>query len=208
MKEYFDTNHDDVVSLIEVVQFFFHFITKVVLYVILILLVLIFFLFFFYFVDLLYNISSGEDKPPLFDAYIIVSPSMVPTINVEDGIIIQRIKPEHIKQGDIISFLATESYYRGKVITHRVIGIEKSSDGKLLFRTKGDHNNVADSFLVNEENVYGKVIFRIPMLGYIRQFLSTYFGWILCIVISFLYLILSEVVRVRRMISSKEKQKA
>lgn len=208
MKEYFDTNHDDVVSLIEVVQFFFHFITKVVLYVILILLVLIFFLFFFYFVDLLYHISSGEDKPPLFDAYIIVSPSMVPTINVEDGIIIQRIEPEHIKQGDIISFLATESYYNGKVITHRVIGIEKSSDGKLLFRTKGDHNNVADSFLVNEENVYGKVIFRIPMLGYIRQFLSTYFGWILCIVISFLYLILSEVVRVRRMISSKEKQKA
>ena len=136
MKEYFDTNHDDVISFIEVVQFFFHFITKVILYVILILLVLIFFLFFFYFVDLLYNISSGEDKPPLFDAYIIVSPSMVPTINVEDGIIIQRIEPEHIKQGDIISFLATESYYNGKVITHRVIGIEKSSDGKLLFRTK------------------------------------------------------------------------
>ena len=77
-----------------------------------------------------------------------------------------------------------------------------------MFRTKGDHNNVADSFLVNEDDIYGKVIFRIPMLGYIRQFLSTYFGWILCIVIPFLYLILSEVVRVRRMISSKEKQKA
>ena len=108
MKEYFDTNHDDVVSFIEVVQFFFHFITKVVLYVILVLLVLIFFFFLFYFVDLLYNISSGEDKPPLFDAYIIVSPSMVPTINVEDAIIIQRINPAHIKQGDIISFLARE----------------------------------------------------------------------------------------------------
>ena len=102
MKEYFDTNHDDVVSLLEIVQFFFHFITKVVLYVILILLVLIFLLFFFYFIDLLYNISSGENKPPLFDAYIIVSPSMVPTINVEDAIIIQRIEPENIKQGDIV----------------------------------------------------------------------------------------------------------
>ncbi len=207
MKEYFDTNHDDVVSFIEVVQFFFHFITKVVLYVILILFVLIFFLFFFYFVDLLYNISSGEDKPPLFDTYVIVSPSMVPTINVEDAIIIQRIDPAHIKQGDIISFLATDSYYSGKVITHRVIGIEKSSEGKLLFRTKGDHNNVADSFLVNEGDIYGKVIFRIPMLGYIRQFLSTYFGWILCIVIPFLYLILSEVVRVRKMVSSNKKRK-
>ena len=208
MKEYFDTNHDDVVSLLEIVQFFFHFITKVVLYVILILLVLIFLLFFFYFIDLLYNISLVKNNPLLFDAYIIVSPSMVPTINVEDAIIIQRIEPENIKQGDIISFLATESYYKGKVITHRVIGIEKSSDGSLLFRTKGDHNNVADSSLVNEKDIYGKVIFRIPMLGYIRQFLSTYFGWILCIVIPFLYLILSEVVRVRRMISNKEKREA
>ena len=207
MKEYFDANHDDVVSFFEIVQFFFHFITKVVLYVILILLVLIFCLFFFYFVDLLYNISSGENKPPLFDAYIIVSPSMVPTINVEDAIIIKRIKPEKIKQGDIIRFMATDSYYSGKVITHRVVGVEKSMNGSLLFRTKGDHNNVADPSLVNEEDIYGKVIFRIPKLGYIRKFLSTYFGWILCIVIPFLYLILSEVIHVRKMISHSKDQK-
>ena len=186
----------------------FHFIATVLMYSICLIMIIVFLVFVINFIDKQYNLQSGKNKKDLFSAYTIVSPSMVPTINVEDGIIIQRIEPEHIKQGDIISFLATESYYRGKVITHRVIGIEKSSDGKLLFRTKGDHNNVADSFLVNEENVYGKVIFRIPMLGYIRQFLSTYFGWILCIVISFLYLILSEVVRVRRMISSKEKQKA
>ena len=185
-----------------------HFIATVLMYSICLIMIIVFLVFVVNFIDKQYNLRSGNNKKDLFSAYTIVSPSMVPTINVEDGIIIQRIEPEHIKQGDIISFLATESYYRGKVITHRVIGIEKSSDGKLLFRTKGDHNNVADSFLVNEENVYGKVIFRIPMLGYIRQFLSTYFGWILCIVIPFLYLILSEVVRVRRMISSKEKQKA
>ena len=37
MKEYFDANHDDVVSGLEILQFFLHFITKVVLYVIFIL---------------------------------------------------------------------------------------------------------------------------------------------------------------------------
>ena len=58
--------------------------------------------------------------------------------------------------------------------------------------------------MVSEDNIYGKVLFRIPMLGYIRRFLFTYFGWILCIVLPFLYLILSEVVRVRKMIK-KEK---
>ena len=207
MKQYFDTNHDDVVSVMEVIQFFFHFFTKVVLYVIFLLLVIIFFLFIFYFVDLLYNIHSGEDKPPLFDAYIIVSPSMIPTINVEDAIIIARSDPEDLKQGDIISYLATDSYYSGKVITHRIVGIEKSEDGDLLFRTKGDNNNVSDAVLVNEDNVYGKVLFRIPMLGYVRQFLSTYFGWILCIALPILYLVMTEVVRVRKMIFNAKKKK-
>ncbi|HIR48511.1 MAG TPA: signal peptidase I [Candidatus Faecimonas gallistercoris] len=204
MKQYFDTNHDDVVSAMEVVQFFLHFFAKVVLYVIFILLVIIFLLFIFYFIDLLYNLHSGEDKPPLFDAYVIVSPSMVPTINVEDAIIIRRTNPKELKQGDIISYLATDSYYKGKIITHRIISIEEAEDGTLLYRTKGDNNNVADGTLVSEDNIYGKVLFRIPMLGYIRRFLFTYFGWILCIVLPFLYLILSEVVRVRKMIK-KEK---
>ncbi len=204
MKQYLDINHDDVVSIKEIIQFFFHFVTKVILYVIFLLLALIFIIFLFYFGDLLYNIRSGEDKPPLFDAYIIVSPSMVPTINVQDGIIIVRSSPDDLKQGDIISYLATDSYYAGKIITHRIIGIEESEDGVLFYRTKGDNNNVADAVLVNESNVYGKVLFKIPMLGYIRQFLSTYFGWILCIALPFLYLILTEITRVRKLIKNKK----
>ena len=206
MKQYFDTNHDDVVSVKEIVQFFLHFITKVFLYVVFLLLIIIFLLFIFYFVDLLYNVRSGEDKPPLFDAYVIVSPSMVPTIKVQDAIIIGRVDPSDLEQGDIISYLATDSYYSGKVITHRIIGIEEASDGTLLFRTKGDNNNVADGTLVDEDNVYGKVLFRIPMLGYIRQFLSTYFGWILCIALPFLYLIMTEVIRVRKLLNQKKLQ--
>ena len=59
--------------------------------------------------------------------------------------------------------------------------------------------------MVNEDNVYGKVLFRIPFLGYVRQFLSTYFGWILCIALPILYLIMTEVVRVRKMLSNRKK---
>ena len=59
MKQYFDTNHDDVVSIKEIIQFFFHFITKVILYVIFLLLALVFLFFIFYFIDLFYNLRSG-----------------------------------------------------------------------------------------------------------------------------------------------------
>ena len=207
MKHYFDTNHDDVVSVKEILQFFLHFITKVILYVIFLLLTIIFLLFIFYFVDLLYNLKSGEDKPPLFDAYVIVSPSMVPTINVQDAIIIQRTDSDDLKQGDIISYMGRDPYYSGKVITHRIIGIEEAEDGRLLYRTKGDNNNVADATLVDEDDVYGKVLFRIPYLGYIRQFLSTYFGWILCIGLPLAYLIVSEAIRIRQQIQKQKKKR-
>ena len=206
MKQYFDTNHDDVVSVKEVIFFFFHLITKIFLYVLFLLLVIFFLLFILFFVDMIYNIQSGEDKPPLFDAYIIVSPSMVPTINVEDAIVIRRMDSKDLKQGDIISFLSTDSYYNGKVITHRIIGIEQASDGSLLYRTKGDNNNVADGTLVSEDLVYGKVMFRIPFLGYVRQFLSTYFGWILCIALPLLYLIMMEVIKVRKLLNQRKKK--
>lgn len=206
MKQYFDTNRDNVVSMKEVVEFFAHFFAKVFLYVIFLLLAFIFLLFIFYFIDLIYNVRSGKNNPPLFDAYVIVSPSMVPTINVQDAIIIVRTSPDDLEQGDIISYLAMDDYYAGKVITHRIIGIMEASDGSLLYRTKGDNNNVADDVLVNEKEVYGKVLFKIPMLGYIQRFLSTYFGWILCIALPFLYLIMTEVIKVRKMIYQKMKK--
>lgn len=204
MKQYLDTNHDDIVSLMEIIQFFFHFITKVFLYVIFLLLIIIFSLYILYFVDLLYNINSGEGKPPLFDVYVIVSPSMVSTINVQDGIVIHREDTASLNPGDIISFLSVDPYYRGEIITHRIIGIEKNQDGEVFYRTKGDNNNVADPFLVSEHNVYGKVIFKIPKLGVIRNFLMTYVGWIFCIAIPFLYLIIKEIIRVRKLLNRKQ----
>ena len=84
----------------------------------------------------------------------------------------------------------------------------EANDGTLLYRTKGDNNNVADAILVREENVYGKVLFRIPKLGYVRWFLSTYFGWILCIALPVLYLIMTEVIRVRKLIKIRKLKKS
>ena len=198
---------DESEPLRDIVLFFAHFIAKVFLYVIFLLLIIICFLFLFYFVDLLSNIKSGESKPPLFDAYVIVSPSMVPTIKVQDGIIIQRIEAEELNKGDIISFLSSDMRYQGMVITHRIVGIEKSQSGDYLFRTKGDNNSVEDSALVKSSDIYGRVIFKIPFLGYIRQFLSNYMGWFLCIVVPLLYIIITEIIKVRKQLAIKDQKK-
>lgn len=196
--------HEETVSVKDILAFFVHFITKVFLYVIFILLIIIFLLFTFYFVDLVSNIKSGENKPPLFDAYVIVSPSMVPTIKVQDGIVIQRMEVDKLEKGDIISFLSSDPRYQGVIITHRIIGIEKSQSGDYLFRTKGDNNHIEDSSLVKEEDIYGKVVFNIPFLGYIRQFLFQYLGWFFLIVLPLLYFIMINVVNVRKRLKQVE----
>lgn len=200
-------HENEPVTLRDIILFFAHFITKVFLYVIFLLLLIICFLFLFYFADLLSNIKSGENKPPLFDAYVIVSPSMVPTIKVQDGIIVQRIEAADLKKGDIISFLSSDMRYQGMVITHRIVGIEKSQSGDYLFRTKGDNNSVEDGALVKAPDIYGRVIFKIPFLGYIRQFLTNYGGWFLCIVVPLLYIIVAEIVKVRKQLYANKQKK-
>lgn len=168
------------ISLLEKIKFIGHFITKIILYVVFILLLIIFLLFGAYFLDSIYNIKNQDTSYPLFNAYIIVSPSMVPTIKVQDGIIIKR--ESHLENGDIITFSSRDPRYTGLIITHRIVGIEKTENGKTLYRTKGDNNNVSDNSLVHKEDIYGKVLFRIPKIGYLKNYLSTPSTWIFIVV--------------------------
>ena len=171
-----EVNQDDM-SFCGKVKYISNFIAQVFLYA-----VFVFFAVFglglaIYFGDLLYNISHGNTKNPLFDAYVIVSPSMVPTIKIDDAIVVKREEGEKLDVGDIITFSSIDPAYPGLTVTHRIVGKEKSTTGKYLFRTKGDNNNVMDPSIVEEDNIYGKVILKIPKLGVIRKFLMTSYGF-------------------------------
>ena len=73
-----------------------HFITTVIMYVILLIMILVAILFALYFLDQKKNLDSGKNLPPLFNAYVIISPSMVPTINVEDAVVTKRVKESEL----------------------------------------------------------------------------------------------------------------
>ena len=77
-----------------------------------------------------------------------------------DSVILKYMDPEAIKKGDIIVF-----NHKGKVITHRVINIQKRNN-KLFFTTKGDANTSIDSFITNEKDVLGRVDYIIKYIGY------------------------------------------
>lgn len=151
------------------------------------------------------NMSDLEKKSsPLFNTYVIISESMVPTIKVNDAIVTKRVDDYSLKIGDIITFNSNDSYYKGLTITHRIIGIQQLSDGSSVYRTKGDNNVLPDSSLVDLDCVYGRVIFKIPKIGYIKKFVSSTSGFIVSIVVPIVLVILYEVLRIKKLIKMQD----
>lgn len=127
--------------------------------------------------------SKGEKYKPYFSLYTIISPSMEPKIKVYDVILDTRVdSPNEIRVGDIITFVSTSSLSNGMIITHRVIDIV-NENGKISYVTKGDNNDSPDGATAHYENVVGKTILKIPMLGRVQFLLANKGVWIIVVMI-------------------------
>ena len=156
--------------------------------------------------DSLYNESKGISKNPLFNAYVVITESMVPTINVNDAIVVKRVKNNSLDIGDIITFSSNDMYFKGLTVTHRVVGKQLGLDGNYFYRTKGDNNALEDTSLVDSSSIYGKVVIRLPKVGYVQSFVSSPFGFIISIIIPVLLVIIYEFWRVTRVIKHEYKK--
>ena len=105
----------------------------------------------------------------------VASGSMRPALETGDLVIIQGVPATSIHQGDIIAFESPPEYGRENATriwpftlytVHRVVKIQSSANGTILFTTKGDDNEIIDPRPVPDHRVQGNVIYRIPYLGY------------------------------------------
>lgn len=185
------------------------------MYSVFLIMILVFLVIIINFIDQKNDLKKGIPKPALVSAYTIVSPSMVPNINVLDVIITTRVSdPSKIKVGDVITFNSTDYRSSGVTVTHRVKKVEKTSDGKYLFTTKGDANNTEDATRQPFSSIYGKVLLRLPKLGYIQYILSTVLGWLLLIIVPTVLIIGADIIKIIKTIKDdpnlkdKNKKKA
>lgn len=174
------------------------------MYSVFLIMILVFLVIIINFIDQKNNLKKGIPKPALVSAYTIVSPSMVPNINVLDVIITTRVSdPAKIKVGDVITFNSTDYRSSGVTVTHRVKKIEKTSDGKYLFTTKGDANNTEDATRQPFSSIYGKVLIRLPKLGYIQYILSSVLGWVLLIIVPTVLIIGADIIKIIKTIKDE-----
>ena len=112
------------------IKYFFHFVSKALLYSVVCLFFIVIILFLIYFVDKVYNEKKHTGKRPLFNAYVLVSPSMVPTIRINDAVVVFRCNPKNLKVGDIITFSSTDPSYSGLTVTHRIVAKNYTNEKK------------------------------------------------------------------------------
>ena len=119
-------------------------------------------------------ILSFEENTHIFGIYMfnIVSESMKPTLEVDDVVVVQKCKPSQLQIGDIITFRQDN-----RIISHRILDITKEK-GITKFKTKGDNNEIPDSDLVEQEQIYGKVQFSIYKIGKIISYIQNARGFI------------------------------
>lgn len=98
--------------------------------------------------------------------FSVDSPSMSPQYPVDTLVVVQKIEPEKIQVGDVITYVLNEN---GILVTHRVVDINNTDK---TFITKGDANNTEDAAPVLWGNTVGKVAFGIPWLGKPMRFLT------------------------------------
>ena len=121
--------------------------------------------------------------------------------NAGDIVIIKNVKDARALQaGDIISFMSTNSVSYGETVTHMIREVKRNQDGKVLgYVTYGTNTGVDDEALVEPEYVLGAYAGKLPGVGKFFAFVKSTPGYIVCILVPFLLLILYNGINVIRL---------
>ena len=112
-------------------------------------------------------------------AYICMSDSMKATDFASgDLVIVAKVDPAKLEQGDIIAYVSQDPSSAGKTITHKIRNIKKAG-AESVFVTYGTTTGRNDESPVTYDQVAGKYLFYIPAVGNFLMFLRTVPGYLL-----------------------------
>lgn len=123
--------------------------------------------------------------------FIVRSDSMSATdFDAGDIVFVKNCDPSTLQAGDIIAYTSQNPNNFGDTVTHKIREKIVNEYGEPAFITYGTTTDTNDETPVTYPYVLGKYSGRIPKVGSFFQFLKTTPGYILCIFVPFLLLIL------------------
>ena len=135
-----------------------------------------------------------------YKAFIVLSDSMKATdFDAGDLVLVKEVDCSTLKEGDIISYTSQNTSNYGETVTHKIRKLTTDANGEPGFVTYGTTTDTDDETVVTYPYVLGKYSSHIPKVGTFFQFLKTTPGYIVCILIPFLLLILLEGIRCIRL---------
>lgn len=117
------------------------------------------------------RMSHNKNSLLGFRIYNIVTGSMVPKYVVGDVLLVKEVEAKDLNVGDDISYLGAIDTFKDKVVTHRIIEKNRTNEGKYVFVTQGIANSAPDPE-INEDQIYGKVVYKLIILSFISKLIA------------------------------------
>lgn len=96
-----------------------------------------------------------------------------------------------LQPGDVISFTSFSEVSYMETVTHMIHDVKKDDKGKVVgYVTYGTNTGAIDEAVVEPEYILGKYTGKLPGVGHFFAFIKSTPGYILCILVPFLLLIL------------------
>lgn len=126
-----------------------------------------------------------------YKAFIVLSDSMSKTdFSAGDLVLVTEVDPATLQEGDIIAYQSTNIDNFGETVTHKIRNRTTDANGNPGFVTYGTTTDINDDNIVTYSYVQGKYAARLPGVGKFFQFLKTTPGYLICIFLPFLVLLI------------------
>lgn len=127
--------------------------------------------------------------------FTVRSGSMTPAIETGDVVVTRPISPLDARVGDIVTFVDPEG--TGKLFSHRVQSVRVLGE-EVAFVTRGDANTSTEHWRVPASGSVGRVVYRIPKVGYALAWIDSAAARLALIAIPALLLLWAALVRIWR----------
>ena len=126
-----------------------------------------------------------------YRVFSVATGSMIPVYDIGDVLVVKAIDINKLAVGDDITYMGEVDSFAGRIVTHRIVKIEDSENGKVI-TTKGVANPEEDPTITGDQ-VFGKVVYKSVIISFFTKLMNDLTKFYIVIFIPFWLLIFLQI---------------